>query len=156
VRANAVDTSSPGVDFRSPCRIEAFDSLLTLDNVVFYDLTDPRGRNPGLNHANLRSLEATAANVGSVEWALAIAQMDVVIGVDSPALHLAGTLGRPAWVLLGHVSDWCWPVATNKSPWYPTARIFRRPAPGDPDSLMESVRSALAAWLQIRRTSSRH
>jgi ADP-heptose:LPS heptosyltransferase len=127
-----------------------------MDNVVFYDLTDPRGRNPGLNHANLRSLEATAANVGSVEWALAIAQMDLVIGVDSPALHLAGTLGRPAWVLLGHVSDWCWPVATNKSPWYPTARIFRRPAPGDPDSLMESVRSALAAWLQIRRTSSRH
>ena len=82
--------------------------------------------------------------------ALTIAQLDLVIGVDSVAIHLAGALGKPAWVLLGSVSDWCWPAVGDCSPWYPTARIFHQPTPGDQDGLMESARSAFAAWLRSR------
>ena len=144
VRASVGRASGP----RSPYRIEAFDSLLSFADVVFYDLTDPVGHDAALHRPKtLRSLEPSAQKAGSLEWALAIAQLDLVIGVDSAAVHLAGALGKPVWVLLGSVSDWWWPAAADGSPWYPTARIFRQPIPGDQDGLLASVRSAFAAWL---------
>jgi hypothetical protein len=147
VRAN---TGTPSGS-RSACRIEAFDSLLSLADVSFYDLTDPVADGAASHRpANLRSLEPIAQNPGSLEWALAIAQLDLVIGVDSAAVHLAGTLGIPCWVLLGIVSDWWWPTHGDVSPWYPSARIFRQPTPGDEDELLESVRSVFRKWLTDR------
>jgi hypothetical protein len=144
VRATAGPANSP----RAPCRIEAFDSLLSFVNVAFYDLTDPLEHDAGMHRPKtLRSLEPIAQKAGSLEWATAIAELDLIIGVDSVAVHLAGALGRPVWVLLGNVSDWWWPTASDSSPWYPTARIFRQPMPGDHHGLMASVRSSFGAWL---------
>ena len=146
-RANDGPASGP----RSACRIEAFDSLLALADVSFYDLTDPAA-NAAASHRppNLRSLEPSAQSAGSLDWALMIAQLDLVIGVDSPAVHLAGALGKSVWVLLGSVSDWWWPVYGDDSPWYTSARIFRQPAPGDQDGLVQSLKSAFRAWLTGR------
>jgi uncharacterized protein (TIGR03032 family) len=148
VRANVADSSYSAFGPRNPCRIEAFDALLTFADVTYYDLTAPVGSDGGMHRPeNLRAPEGLADNSDLTELALAIAQLDLVIGVDSVAVHLAGALSRPVWVLLGSVSDWCWPAAADGSPWYPTARIFRQPISENQDGLLESVRSALAAWL---------
>jgi Glycosyltransferase family 9 (heptosyltransferase) len=150
VRANVAAASPSTFGLHSPCRIEAFDSLLTFADVAYYDLTAPLGRDAALHRPkNLRALECLADNTDLTDLALVIAQLDLIIGVDSAAVHLAGALGRPVWVLLGSVHDWCWPAAAEGSPWYPTARIFRQPMPGDQDGLLESVRSAFAAWLKV-------
>ena len=148
VRANAGAASPSTFSPRSACRIEAFDALLTFEGVAYYDLTTRVGPNTAMHQPkNLRALECLADNTDLTGLALAIAQLDLVIGVDSAAVHLAGALGKPVWVLLGSVNDWCWPAIGDGSPWYPTARIFRQPVPGDQDGLLESVRSAFAAWL---------
>lgn len=89
-----------------------------------------------------------------MELALAIEQLDIVIGVDSPAVHLGGALGKPAWVLLGPMSHWYWPAASERSPWYPTVRIFHQPKAGDEAGRAERARSAFSAWLQQRAVSS--
>jgi len=77
--------------------------------------------------------------------AAAMAELDLVITVDTALAHLAGALGRPFWLLLSHAPDWRWLLDRDESPWYPTARLFRQPAPGDWAPIVEQVRDQLQA-----------
>ncbi|MBR0871352.1 tetratricopeptide repeat protein [Bradyrhizobium tropiciagri] len=60
-----------------------------------------------------------------------IANLDLVITVDSAIAHLAGAMGKPVWILLAKGSDWRWPRDRDETPWYPHARLFRQAVPGD-------------------------
>src|SRR5215813_2617762 len=62
---------------------------------------------------------------------------------DTSAVHLAGAMGRPVWVLLPFSPDWRWTLAGESSRWYPTARLFRQPSLGDWDSVIERLRGEL-------------
>ena len=77
------------------------------------------------------------------ETAAVIANLDLVITVDTAIGHLTGAMGRPVWILLPKASDWRWLLDRTDSPWYPTARLFRQPTPGDWDSVIAEVTSAL-------------
>jgi hypothetical protein len=63
--------------------------------------------------------------------AAAIAALDLTIATESSVAHLAGALGKPARVLTRFAPDWCWQASGDDTPWYPTARLFRQPSPGD-------------------------
>ncbi|MBS0333884.1 MAG: tetratricopeptide repeat protein, partial [Proteobacteria bacterium] len=68
-----------------------------------------------------------------------IAGLDLVITVDTSVAHLAGALGRPVWVLLAaHALDWHWPRA-ERTPWYPSARLFCQEKAGDWDRVVDRV-----------------
>ena len=58
-----------------------------------------------------------------------LAGLDAVVTVDTMVAHLAGALGRPAFVLLEHEPDWRW--GTERCAWYSTVRTVRQPGPGD-------------------------
>src|SRR3954464_10638515 len=51
-----------------------------------------------------------------------IANLDLVICVDTSVAHVAGALGKPVWVVLPYVADWRWMLDREDSPWYPTMR----------------------------------
>lgn len=72
-----------------------------------------------------------------------IANLDLVISVDTSVCHLAGALGAPVWTLIDSASDWRWLTAREDSPWYPTMRLFRQPSVGDWDAVVERVRTEL-------------
>ena len=77
--------------------------------------------------------------------------LDLVITIDSMPAHLAGALGVPVWTLLTHQADWRWMLGRADSPWYPTMRLFRQPAPGQWAAVVDDVRLALAdcrCWKQ--------
>lgn len=78
------------------------------------------------------------------DTAAAIAQLDQVITVDTAVAHLAGALGKPVWVLLCYAPDWRWMGDRSDSPWYPTARLFRQPAPGDWASVFQAIAPLLS------------
>jgi tetratricopeptide (TPR) repeat protein len=73
-----------------------------------------------------------------------IANLDLVISVDSSMVHLAGALARPVWMLNRFDSEWRWMVQRDDSPWYPTLRIFNQETLGDWPGAIEALRKELA------------
>jgi hypothetical protein len=82
------------------------------------------------------------------EAAALMSRLDLLITVDSSMAHLAGALGKPAWVLLRHTPDWRWLIDREDSPWYPTARLFRQNANGDWNAVMERVVTELQKFVE--------
>ena len=79
------------------------------------------------------------------ETAAIIANLDLVITVDTSMGHLAGAIGKPAWILLSKASDWRWLIDRHDTPWYPTVRLFRQSVPGAWDPAIADVATALSA-----------
>ena len=77
------------------------------------------------------------------DTAALVAQMDLVISVDTSVAHLAGALGKPVWILLPFVPDYRWLMEREDSPWYPTARLFQQPQIGDWTSVISTVATEL-------------
>jgi Flp pilus assembly protein TadD len=79
------------------------------------------------------------------DTAALIAALDMVIGVDTAVVHLAGALGRPVWLLNRFDPHWLWLQARDDSPWYPSLRQFRQAAPGDWAGVIARVAAALTS-----------
>jgi tetratricopeptide (TPR) repeat protein len=78
------------------------------------------------------------------ETAAAIEALDLVITVDTAVAHLAGALGKPAWVVLPYNADWRWLLDRDDSPWYPSLRLFRQRTFGDWEDVFARVAMELA------------
>ena len=77
------------------------------------------------------------------DTAALVAEMDLVISVDTSVAHLAGALGKAVWILLPYAPDYRWMIERSDSPWYPTARLFRQSTIGDWGGVIEAVCSEL-------------
>lgn len=138
--------------------------------VVWGDKPKPRSRaiDPGLIAAALDGLDLAVFSLQADEradqipagsgWidlrpritdfassAALIRQMDAVISVDTAALHLAGGLGVPVYILLVKGADWRWMRDRRETPWYPSARLLRQERPRDWSRPLAELRAALAA-----------
>jgi tetratricopeptide (TPR) repeat protein len=58
--------------------------------------------------------------------AAVVANLQLVVTIDTSMAHLAGAMGRPVWILLHRSADWRWLTDRDDSPWYPTARLIRQ------------------------------
>jgi ADP-heptose:LPS heptosyltransferase len=77
-----------------------------------------------------------------------MANLDLVISVDTGVAHLAGALAKPLWLLLPFVPDWRWMLDRDDSPWYPTAKLFRQDESCDWASVIARVAAALRRRLE--------
>ncbi len=98
--------------------------------------------------------DGSSATDGVVALAATIAEMDLVITVDTLAAHLAGALAVPAWLLLQEKADWRWMTDREDSPWYPSLRLFRCGAGEVWTDLLPQVRRELATKLSSAARSS--
>jgi hypothetical protein len=100
-------------------------------------------------------IECLSPHTTAIEQAAAaMCALDLVITVDAMPAHLAGSLGRPTWVLLKHEADWRWMDTREDTPWYPTLRLFRQPRAGDWSGVVPQVAGALRAAAGVRRRRS--
>jgi tetratricopeptide (TPR) repeat protein len=77
------------------------------------------------------------------DTAALIANLDLVITIDTAVAHLAGAMGKPTWVLLKRYPDWRWMLDRPDSAWYPTMRLFRQPQIGDWQTPIAQIVEAL-------------
>ena len=94
-------------------------------------------------HPELEMVDLGAACTDFLDTAQAIMSLDLVITVDTTVVHLAGSLGKPTWLLLPYAPDWRWFLERSDSPWYPSLRLFRQAQPGQWKTVIEHVRTAL-------------
>jgi tetratricopeptide (TPR) repeat protein len=103
-------------------------------------------------HANVTDPTSQIADFS--DTAALIAQLDLVLAVDTSVAHLAAALGKPTWVLLPFSPDWRWLLDRDDSPWYPTVRLFRQPALGEWDPVLDVVTRELAAAAAGQRAAA--
>lgn len=86
-----------------------------------------------------------------VDSAALLQSLDLVVAADTSITHLAGALGRPAWVALTLVPDWRWMLERADSPWYPSVRLFRQWRLDDWNSVFADMADVLGAILAGRK-----
>ena len=75
------------------------------------------------------------------DTAALVANLDVVVSVDTATAHLAAALGKPTWIMLNNYAPcWRWLLNRDDTPWYATARLFRQPVMGDWATVVERIR----------------
>ncbi len=117
-------------DRHRSCSINEFKKVFSLPGTEFFSLQKGdalkqlEGTDLPLHVLDefIKSFEDTAA---------IIANLDLVISVDTSVAHLAGALGKPVWTLLPKLPDWRWLLVREDSPWYPTMRLFRQTETGN-------------------------
>lgn len=139
---NDADRSIPSLELLSP--------LWGVTGVQFVSLQKGPGEAeaeqppPGLNlFAVGGSLEDFA------DTAAIIANLDLVISVDTAVAHLAGAMGIPCWVLLpDYRTDWRWMTGRSDSPWYPKGmRLFRQSPDENWPPVIATVAEELKKWV---------
>lgn len=96
---------------------------------------------PSIAGSGLVSIEEESSSMDGV--AALIANLDLVLTVDTSIAHLAGALGQPVWTLLSYSADWRWMTETNRSVWYPSMSLFRQQQRGNWDAVVRNVRNAI-------------
>jgi tetratricopeptide (TPR) repeat protein len=91
--------------------------------------------------------EGVGAELDDLEDAAAVvAELDLLVCVDTGLAHLAAAMGKPVWVMLPEPADYRWLTGRDDTPWYPTMRLFRQATPRDWRPVVERVASELASW----------
>lgn len=86
------------------------------------------------------------------ETAAALANLDLLISVDTAIVHLAGAMGRPVWNLIAFAPDWRWMLNRPDTTWYPTMKLFRQPAYKDWAGAVRQVKEQLEDRVKTRMT----
>jgi tetratricopeptide (TPR) repeat protein len=129
-------------------RLERFEPLTRVPGVNLVSLQKGHGIEQLAPLADRWHLLDLGSRIKSwTDSAAAVAELDLVITVDTAVAHLAGALGVPTWVALPFSADWRWLLDRDDSPWYPGMRLFRQTKAGDWTSVFERIAEALRARL---------
>ena len=94
------------------------------DKIEFISLQKGVSENQESPFKNLHKLGSQIQTFD--DTAAILANLDLLISVDSAPVHIAGAMGLPTWVLLPSIFDFRWMVDRNDTPWYPSVRLFRQ------------------------------
>jgi hypothetical protein len=132
-------------DRRRSIPLAAFAPFAELSGVRWFSLQyGPRANDPAPAGLGLTRFVDAIGDMS--DTAAIIAQLDLVISIDTGVAHLAGAMGIPVWILLPWRPDWRWSPAADDTPWYPSMRLFHASEPSWPARLPD-VANALTALI---------
>lgn len=123
--------------------LEKISKLRAVSGVDFYSL---QKGDPAESELTAKKDILWPNIINCVQWledfsdtAALIANLDLIISVDTSSAHLAGALGKPVWILNRYDACWRWLRGREDTPWYPTAKIYQQEKPGDWDGVIDRV-----------------
>ncbi len=143
-------------DRNRSCTLVDFANLSSIPGISLYSLQkgsasiENNNSAEGMNIINLENELDDFADTAAV-----IANLDIVISIDTAVVHLSGAIGKPVWTLLPFDPDWRWLLNREDSPWYPGMRLFRQTQPNDWTTVFEQVKENLINLYSIIRYQSR-
>lgn len=135
------DPAAQSMDRKRSFNLSVFSPLGGLQNIQLYSL---QMGNPAMQARSEpwvlpELIDLTDHFSDFMDTAGLVANLDLVISVDTSTAHLAGAMGKPVWLLSRFDGCWRWLLDRHDSPWYPTMRIFRQDTPGDWGSVICNV-----------------
>jgi tetratricopeptide (TPR) repeat protein len=127
--------NTPGIDFFSLQKGEPAESQVLAEIGRYW-----KGENFFNYAAELGDFTDTAA---------LIANLDLVISVDTSTAHLAAALGKPVWLLNRFDTCWRWQLHRRDSPWYSSLAVFRQTTAADWSTPLQQIRVELSKLLEI-------
>ena len=117
------------------------------EGVTFFSIQKGPSEDDALRPPPGMTLVSLSPEIRDFEDTAAIlSEVDLLISIDSSPVHLAGALGRPAWVMLPLLPDWRWLQGRDDTPWYPSVTLFRQTEWGRWDQVIARVAAALARY----------
>lgn len=147
-RIGIVWASRPYPDTRRSVPFEHFQSLMAACPAAWFSLQVGERQQDLVMASPGRVNDLAPFLLDFAETAAAIAEMDLIITVDTAVAHLAGGMGKPVWTLLPAIADWRWADEDGATAWYPSMRLFRPVAGENWVGLLGRVQLALSVWLQ--------
>ena len=141
LRVGLAWSGNPGhrADKRRSMSFELICSLVREhSNIRFFSLQTHVPAGHPVNMVDIADELLTLADTAAV-----MAEMDLVISVDTSAIHLAGALGYPAWLLLPYRYEWRWGLEGVANAWYSSVRVYRQELHGAWPELLDTVGEAL-------------
>ena len=124
--------------------LKIFAALGEIPGVEFHSLQKGRAANDPVP-SELELIDHTNELHSFADSAGMLANLDLLISVDTSAAHLAGAMARPVFTLLPFICDFRWLRGREDTPWYPTMRLFRQESNGDWNPVVRRIAEALRA-----------
>ena len=139
-------------NFRRCIPLEQLAPLTHLEGTTFYSLQmGPPAEQVKQLGTRVHLIDLQDEQKDFADTAAIVANLDLVISIDTSIVHLAGAMGKPVWVLLNNSPDWRWMLEREDSPWYPTARLFRQPTMGNWQEVVSRVEGELRHLVGARQ-----
>jgi hypothetical protein len=120
---------------------EALSLTRSAPNATFVSLQAGEPPPPGSGWldagSRLRDWDDTAALIET---------LDLVIGVDTAVVHIAGAMERPVWTLRAFSPEWRWQTGAETTRWYPSMRLLWQELPNDWSGVLREAAARLAAF----------
>lgn len=133
--------------FRRHCPLAQFAPLAKLPGVTLINLQMGDAKSQ-IASAGVPLLDYTENITTYADTAALICNLDLVITVDTSIAHCVGSMGKPVWILLQYGIAALWPTEGSDYPWYPSARLFHQPEPGNWELTLAHVATELGGLLK--------
>lgn len=146
-----------GNDRNRSCRLADLMPLLQIPGIHFVGLQKGVGAEqaealpPGIDFINIGDDLKDFGDTAAV-----LANLDLLISVDTAVIHLAGAMGRPAWVMIPFIADWRWGMYRQDCLWYPTVQLFRQERPKDWPGVVNQMRQRLLEIVKDSKSRDSH
>ncbi len=136
-------------DRRRSIPLEALTAVTTIGCAAFISLQHRHRPGDDLSAQGIRDASAYIRDFGDL--AGLIANLDLVITVDTAVAHLAGALGVRTWMLNRFDSCWRWERGASSTRWYNSMTIFNQATPMDWGAPLAEVAAALRASVRSKQ-----
>jgi len=121
--------------------LQTFENLSRIDGITLIGLQNAEYGSQAQDFPNVRMIDLHSELHGFNKTAGLIANLDLVISIDTSYAHLAAAMNKPTWVLLKKNHDWRFGLKDQESYFYSQMDLFRQESLGDWSVPLQAIES---------------